>query len=93
MCLLSSARIWWDNPFVSVVLAFALFVLVAALLIPLAVVRAEVSRSDDSDWALIGENRGAWEQALSSPILLPSIAAAFRYLIRVRPALRRKADS
>jgi len=78
---------------VSVVLALALFIIVGALLIPLALVRAEVSRSEDRDWAVIGESRAAWEQALSSPILLPSIAAAFRYVIRVRPALRGRDDA
>jgi hypothetical protein len=78
---------------VSVVLAFGFFVIVAVLLIPLVVVRAEVSRSEDLDWAALGENRAAWERALSSPILLPSIIAAFRYLIRVRPALRRGAGA
>jgi hypothetical protein len=63
-------------------------VIAGILLVPLVVVRAEVSRARDADWVAIGEDRSAWEGALSSPILLPAVVAAYRYLFRVRPKLR-----
>jgi uncharacterized BrkB/YihY/UPF0761 family membrane protein len=75
-----------------VIVAIALLV-VGVLLLPLVVVRAEVSRSQDANWLAVGEERSVWEQALSSAILLPAVIAAYRYLIRVRPQMRRRADT
>jgi len=63
-------------------------VIAGILLIPLVVVRAEVSRTRDADWVAIGEERSAWEASLSSPILVPAVVAAYRYLFRVRPKFR-----